>query len=608
MVSHFLHGPFAIIGDLFGINWTTEHLPSVGRATENCEITNFINRGADQNMNRPDLRSALRGRTDVSFLLVVIPLISSVVSTVAAEPAELNARDERINAARRQVAQRTRRIIYNDDGGAIVTGRTTEEFLEVRIRQIANTQVDTVFHNTGQTTVFQHSTKVAETIDGAIAVYGSNAHGQRQAGHIISLRQAGTDSITLTSEFCRRNSIEYFWSLRMNDIHDALPGEIWRQGRWKHEHRDLLLGRPGDWDLYPAHDPHKWWTAMDFARSPVREYLYRIIEEVCEQYDVDGIELDWWRSPLFFRPTLTMQPVEQTHLDIMNDFVRRIRAMTEQVAEKRGRPLLVAARVPMSVERSRAIGLDLKTWLEEDLVDMLTGGCGYAPRAMGPAIRRLVEFARPCGVPVYACISGSGIRGDTGTERPDDRIVDLWRGAAMNIWHAGASGVYTFNYCPQYRDERFIQMGSVESLRGLDKIYAIDNIQEPTFEGDLRPGLVVPHRLPLKLSADGDVTARLPVGENIAAGTPAGKKCYARLRLRLTGLFRNDVVSVNLNDVRLGEVLPDMDQSDPDGSWIEFEPDPGQVSTGTNLVRIRVKTNQPGGRVLHGVELLIRYR
>ncbi len=562
----------------------------------------------DRNMTQRHGHLTPRDHQFVLSLLVVMQSTCLLFSLVVASPARADVPGKRMQTARKKAAQRNRRIVYNDDGGAIVTAGSPEDFLATRIRHIVNTQVDTVFHNTGQTTVFQHATDVAETIDGAIALYGSNAHGRRQADHIISLRNAGTDSLTLTSMFCRRHNIEYFWSLRMNDIHDALPGEIWRQGRWKHEHRDYLLGKPQDWDVYPAHDPRKWWTAMNFAETSVRDYLYSVIEEVCERYDVDGIELDWWRSPLFFRPTLTMKPVEQTHIDMMNGFVRRIRTMTERVAQERSRPLLVAVRLPMSVERSLAIGLDVETWLEDDLVDILTGGCGYAPRAMAPSIRQLVNFARPYGVPVFACISSSGIRGDSGTERPDDRTIDLWRGAAMNIWQAGASGVYTFNYCPQYRDERFSQMGSAESLKGLDKIYAIDSIQEPTFEGDLRPGLVVPNRLPLEFSVAGDVTARLPVGENITAGTPAGKRCRARLRLWVSGLGRDDVVSVSLNGVPVGEARREAEQPDANDSLIEFEPDPRQVLTGTNLVDIHVNTSQPGERALHNTELLVRYR
>jgi len=110
----------------------------------------------------------------------------------------------------------------------------------------------------------------------------------------------------------------------------------------------------------------------------VRDYIFRILEEVCQRYDVDGIELDWMRHPKFFRPTTDGNPATPEQVEMMNDLVRRIRAMTERVAEQRGRPLLVATRVTLNVEHSLDLGLDLKTWLEEDLVDIVTVGGGYA--------------------------------------------------------------------------------------------------------------------------------------------------------------------------------------------------------------------------------------
>ena len=543
----------------------------------------------------------------VFFTVLVMGKLNGLVCS--AEDTQRSESPADMRRARQEAVRQPRRIVFNDDGGAIITGDTPESFIGVRLAQILDTQVDTVFHNTGQTTVFQHDTKVAETIDGAIDIYGANEHGRRQARHIRRLREEfGTDSIELSLAFCRQHDIEYFWSLRMNDIHDALPGEIWRLGRWKHENPEYILGNLADWDRYPAHDPRKWWTSMDFATAEVRDYLFRIIQEVCQRYDVDGIELDWWRSPLFFRSTQQMKPVEDKHIKMMNRFVRRIRNMTERVAQKRGRPLLVAARVPMSVKRGRSIGLDVETWLKEDLVDMLTAGCGYAPRAMAPSIREMVTFARPYGVPVFACISASGIRGDSSTERPDDRIVELWRGAAMNIWQAGAAGVYTFNYCPQYRDERFSQMGSTDTLKGLDKIYAIDNIVEPTFEGDLRPGLVVPDRLPLKL-IEGSIIAKLPVGEDITAGTPAGKTCHARLHLQLDDVAQGDKFDIKLNGRSLKMASHEEERSNGSTLLIEFEPEPGLVQEGNNLVELRRLAQRAADKpvVLNLLELEVSY-
>ena len=133
-------------------------------------------------------------------------------------------------ASRKQLAQKPLRIIYNDDGGAIITGSTPEEFIAIRLKHIANTHVDTVFDNTSQTTVFQHTTKVAEAIDGSIDGYDANADVVvRPTTSAVSDRPVPTVSHSVWTSVDGM-TLKSYWSLRMNDILDALPGEIWRHG------------------------------------------------------------------------------------------------------------------------------------------------------------------------------------------------------------------------------------------------------------------------------------------------------------------------------------------------------------------------------------------
>ena len=45
--------------------------------------------------------------------------------------------------------------------------------------------------------------------------------------------------------------------------------------------------------------------------------------EVCRNYDVDGIELDFLRGTVYFGPSIELRAFEQKHLDMM----RRIRGI-----------------------------------------------------------------------------------------------------------------------------------------------------------------------------------------------------------------------------------------------------------------------------------------
>lgn len=60
----------------------------------------------------------------------------------------------------------------------------------------------------------------------------------------------------------------------------------------------------------------------------------------------------------------------------VNSRLRRVRTMTDEVGQKRGRPLLIAVRVPDSAGYAKALGLDVPRWLEEDLIDIMVAG-GY---------------------------------------------------------------------------------------------------------------------------------------------------------------------------------------------------------------------------------------
>ena len=196
------------------------------------------------------------------------------------------------------------------------------------------------------------------------------------------------------------------------------------------------------------------------------------MEDVCQRYDLDGLELDWLRISTFFQSTRDLRPVEPKHIAIMNDFVRRIRTMTDRVGRERGRPLLISCRVPRTLKHSLDVGLDIRTCLKEDLVDVLVLGGGYAPMAMAREIRAIADLTHQYDVPLYGCISESGIgllrRSLYSSDEPEIPFEsdEAWRGAAMNAWHAGEDSIYTFNFFPNRRVRRFDQLGSLETLGG----------------------------------------------------------------------------------------------------------------------------------------------
>ena len=439
-------------------------------------------------------------------------MVCWLIALESAAAADETATQTEIKQARKKAAMRTRRIIWNNDGNDIGESGTPEGFVAARNRQIVHTQVDSVFYCTGTTFTFCHLNDVAETFLDVPDDSGSGtALGWRD--NMRALKEAETDTLSLTIDFCRRNELEVFYSMRMNDIHDSFTS--WLLPQWKRDHPDYCFGKSEDWGKYDQSDPRAWWSFQNYEIPEVRERIYRIIEDVAQRYDIDGIELDWSRHPIFFAPAMDRKPAEPKHVAIMNDFVRRIRKMTDRVGRERGRPLLVACHVPNGVDAALQIGLDVETWLENGLVDIVIGGWGYIPLAMAPQVREMAEFAHRFNVPYYACINAS--------TRSWSSSMEAWRGAATNIWHAGADGVFVFNLFPSKPDERFNQIGSYDTLKGLDKTYGVDRVVPDQFIGCLRPGLMAAGRLPLTLTAGEAAQVKVRVGESIVANTPREK-------------------------------------------------------------------------------------
>lgn len=508
----------------------------------------------------------------------------------------------RLKAERKAAARKQRRIVYNDDGVYIYPFDTPDKFINVRLRQIFGRQVDTVTFNVGATTLFTFDNEVGETY-GEFIDESSPAFAQNVKASVAALRDSGHSTAGLALEHCHKNGIEFFLSLRMNDIHDSFLAFM--RSRFKRDNPHYLFGP----------------KSLNYEIPAVRDYMFRIVESFCTNYDIDGIELDWWRDPRAFPPSWEGKPLEPWHVEAMNNLVRRIRYMTERVGEDRGRPILLAVRTPASVERALFVGFDLKTWFKEDLVDILAIGGGYAPVAINSTVREIVDFAQPFGVPVYPVVSASGLNpGSKFGAGIDFKTLEIWRGAAMNIWQSGGSGVYTFNFCPRHETlvpedvelyPLFDQMGSPETLKGLDKIYCIDRMIIEQFHPKGRWGLVAPDRLPVKLVEDDWAQAKLPVGENIAANTPAGKTCTAKLQFKLTNLAEGDKVLVRLNGNELEEAqIKGTLSSQPKSFWVALDPDPELVKEGYNIIGVKLDSQRDLAEMpmIDRLKLTVRYQ
>jgi len=469
---------------------------------------------------------------------------------------------------RQEAKGRRRRLIYNNDGNDLRPGKlsTPAEFLQQRIEPALGTQVDSIFYCSHVTTMYAHDTDVAERFDDhADAIQAAGKPVNPEIGkfrdNMRMLRAAGKDCLEVVVERCHEAGVEVFWTHRMNDIHDSFETD-WLFSDWKRDHPEYLMGTPDDMKRYKITHPRYMWSTLDFDNPEVLDYLYRIIEEVCRRYDVDGIELDYFRHPLFFRPNLEYKSATPAQVEIMTGFQRRIREMAYREGSRRGRPIL---------------------------------GSGYQPLSMPSG--DLVELGHAHDVPVYPNISASGMQQWGGR-------IEAWRAAASNVWQARADGINLFNWFPgALNDSIFMTLGDPQTIAGLDKVFGIDNVKEDF--GCLEQGVVQSQILPVKLDSAGKPRqVNLPIGDDIAAAADDLKG--ASLRVQFVSRAPDDKVELVLN----GEKVAPEGEISEDG-WVTYRPELGLYRLGDNMLSFRVTGGAPAREKeisVQSVELHVDYR
>lgn len=379
--------------------------------------------------------------TKFAFLLTACTAVA-VTSPSSAEEVSATALQE-IRTARDAALNRQRRIIFNSDGcdaTHLAKAPTVEAMLDVRSYGLAGSQIDSIFYcpisaGFGH---FTHRTKVGEILTTRDSFLKDNI--------TADLIEQGTDPLQVIIDFSRENDYEVFFSMRMNDTHDAAykPAEEVAyplMPQLKLDRPDLLFGAP---DNRP---PYGRWSAVDYGQAEIRELAFRYFEEVCQDYDVDGLELDFFRHMQLFKTAAWEGEATEQERQQMTELMRRIRNMTEVEGIKRGKPILIAIRVADSLEYSRKVGIDLEAWLQEGLVDILITSGYFRLNDWTYTI----DLAHKYGVKAYPGFSESRIR-EPNVPADLRRTSDQsYRGRAADAWAAGADGIYVFN---EYRANR----------------------------------------------------------------------------------------------------------------------------------------------------------
>lgn len=506
--------------------------------------------------------------------LLALPLLAAlclllVPAPLAAQPAAGPALTlQQLRALRAQAAHRPRRMIFNNDGDDVIYYQkepTAEALLARRTTPLLGSQVDSIFYSNSLCFGSAlHASRVFEPFTSREDLFKDNAMGEYLA--------RGLDPIAVMADFCHRNGLEIFWDMRMNDTHDAglsgygpllLP-------KLKRDHPEYLVGSP---DKQP---PYGTWSSVNYAVPEVRELAYRFFEEVCGKFDVDGLELDFLRHACFFKSVAWGGEAGEEERELMTDLLRRTRALTEREGLRRGRPILLAIRVPDSVDYCRAIGLDLERWLSEGLVDVLIGSCYFQ---LNPW-EYLVGLGHKYGVPVYPSLSESRVQGESRFQR---QSLPSYRARAAAAWAAGVDGIYLFN-CFDPRSALWRELGDPTELKTKDKLYFLSPRNGPP-NAYLKDGVrfrqvpVVTPQNPALVAAGRPLTYTLHLAEDLGQEARPTVTCHVRV-LAVAPL------QVALN----GRALAAPRQQD---DWLDFAVPLEALKAGPNTVTIAAPAAAP---------------
>ena len=493
----------------------------------------------------------------------------------------------------------------------------------------------------GDREIYHYETQVGEIIGQGYNVLDDSAFSyvHAQTPGVFERIDVTGGPMTVLSRLCREAGLEFFPRVRMNSHYKVDPASP-AYGRFRREHPELLIGRPGE---AIAQGSLEWGirTGLNYAFPQVRAHMAAVIIELFERFDVDGVELDFMRHPTLFRPEEAY-----SYRYLMTDLLVYVRRRMDEVGAARDRPLRLAVRVPPTLADAARVGLDVAEWMALGLVDIVVVGMGMIPFEM--PIEQFVETARDTRCLVYGCIEAA---------RPavDD---DVLRALAYRFWSAGASGVYLYNFFtmgPEWNRRMLNQLADPSALRLLDKRYELDDSSRLTPQGQqgIAGGPFVPDdahfqimsafrnavppaQLPLTLQetlTDRGPTLRLEIADDLETAVADGVLGDCSLGLLLSDLMPDQELEVSIN----GEVVAWSSGSVSTTGWsrtqlepvywlrfptqpveldlpgvaVEFELGCPSLKQGVNALQVRLirpDSQRKAPVVLQGVRVTIRYK
>lgn len=510
------------------------------------------------------------------------------------------------------------RLILVNDGGTLVAPPLeapvgVEGLVRLTIDRLKDTQVDTLYWQLGTdpylgtpthrlSDIYSHNTQVGPRWGEKMERF-ANAGEWRIYENTRQLMEQGTDPPAVVIDYGHQAGLEVFLSMRVNDPHDAnLPGGIndplMSPMRRKNPH--WLIGGTS-----------RFRTLYNYAVPEVRAYRLALAEEAIANYDLDGLDWDFCRIKTLF--ATKPGPETEPYAPLLTELMRKLRAAVERKSGQVGRKISLSVRVPVSFQFALSYGIDVKTWLDEGLIDLVIVGNDVGNQHRLP-VEEFVQATR--GTPVQVLAQNLGLFMQ---RRPRSARV-LWnerdfyspemcRATAASHWRAGVDGIYLFNnHIIEFdRDARYDrgpwkEIADPDLIARRDKHYLVDR-QESPFGPLFGP-------LPIPLLKPGDRGQVLvDIADDLDGAAQDGVLKEVTLRLLIEQLTDRDTLEFELNGKLLNAESARKRLLYND-CWLDFNVLPPLLKQGWNELNVKVKSRNPhvsAKLMLRSVEVLVHY-
>ncbi len=206
-------------------------------------------------------------------------------------------------------------------------------------------------------------------------------------------------------------------------------------------------------------NPNSTGGVLSWEYEEVRMFMLNKIRDLCENYAIDGLELDFLRDPNYF----TEKTSTAKRIEIMTDVVTRIRRILDNTAID-GQYRYLCVRASSDFEDNAKLGLDMELLSYESGVDIFVASGNYNCNSQGDIaqFREAIGPDKVLAPEITHCVVNSVAVNDG---RYDNTTFlratqEMLYTIAWNGFNEGANAVYAFNF--QY----YREYGAEADLRG----------------------------------------------------------------------------------------------------------------------------------------------